>query len=129
MDLTRNGLIALAENRLAWLDTRQRILARNVANADTPSFRPSDAVPFQEVLQRRRPVAAMMTTDAQHIVPLGSSALIVQDRNVVERSRNGNAVSLDDEAVRIAETDEAHALAMGLHRKYLGMFRSTLGRN
>ena len=57
MDLTRNGPIALAENRLAWLDTRQRILARNVANADTPGFRPSDAVPFQEVLQHRRPAA------------------------------------------------------------------------
>jgi flagellar basal-body rod protein FlgB len=125
MDLTRNGPIALAENRLAWLDTRQRILARNVANADTPGFRPSDAVPFQEVLQRRRPA----TADAHHIAPQGSAALAVQDRNVVERSRNGNAVSLDDEAVRLAETDQAHALAMGLHRKYLGLFRTALGRN
>jgi flagellar basal-body rod protein FlgB len=129
MDLTRNGPIALAENRLAWLDTRQRILARNVANADTPGFRPSDAVPFQEVLQRRRPATAMATTDAHHIAPQGSAALAVQDRNVVERSRNGNAVSLDDEAVRLAETDQAHALAMGLHRKYLGLFRMALGRN
>lgn len=129
MDLTRNGPIALAESRLAWLDTRQRILARNVANADTPGFRPSDAAPFKEVLQRRRPAATMVMTDARHIVPRGGAALAVQDQNVVERSRNGNAVSLDDEAVRLAETDQAHALAMGLHRKYLGLFRSALGRN
>jgi flagellar basal-body rod protein FlgB len=129
MDLTRNGPIALAENRLAWLDTRQRILARNVANADTPGFRPSDAVPFQEILGRRRPGAAMVTTDARHMASPSGSALAVQDRNVVERSRNGNAVSLDDEAIRIAETDQAHALAMGLHRKYLGLFRTALGRN
>lgn len=129
MDLTRNGPIALAENRLAWLDARQRILARNVANADTPGFRPSDAVPFQEVMQRRRPASALTTTDERHIVPPGSAALAVQDRQVVERSRNGNAVSLDDEALRIAETDQAHALAMGLHRKYLGLFRTALGRN
>ncbi|WP_421992807.1 flagellar basal body rod protein FlgB [Roseococcus sp.] len=129
MDLTRNGPIALAENRLAWLDTRQRILARNVANADTPGFRPSDAVPFQEVLQRRGTAAPMATTNARHIALQASAALAVQDRAVAERSRNGNAVSLDDEAVRIAETDQAHALAMGLHRKYLGLFRSALGRN
>lgn len=129
MDLTRSGPIALAENRLAWLDTRQRILARNVANADTPGFRPSDAVPFLEVLQRRQPAAALAATDARHIAPQGSAALAVQDRSLVERSRNGNAVSLDDEAVRIAETDQAHALAMGLHRKYLGLFRTALGRN
>jgi len=129
MDLTRNGPIALAENRLAWLDTRQRILARNVANADTPGFRPSDAVPFREVLGRRRPGAAMVTTDPHHMRAADASALAVQDRSVVERSRNGNAVSLDDEALRIAETDQAHALAMGLHRKYLGLFRTALGRN
>lgn len=129
MDLTRSGPIALAEDRLAWLDTRQRILARNVANADTPGFRPGDAIPFQEVLQRRRPAATLATTEAGHLVPQGGSALAVQDRHVVERSRNGNAVSLDDEAVRLAETDQAHALAMGLHRKYLGLFRTALGRN
>lgn len=129
MDLTRNGPIALAESRLAWLDTRQRVLARNVANADTPGFRPSDAVPFQQILQRRGSAPVMVTTDAQHLVPQGSAALAVKDRSVVERSRNGNAVSLDDEAVRLAETDQAHALAMGLHRKYLGLFRTALGRN
>ncbi|TCH97163.1 flagellar biosynthesis protein FlgB [Roseococcus sp. SYP-B2431] len=129
MDLTRHGPIALAESRLAWLDTRQRILARNVANADTPGFRPSDAVPFGEILQRRRHGAAMTTTDANHVAPRGSGALTVQDRDIVERSRNGNAVSLDAEALRIAETDQAHALAMGLHRKYLGLFRTALGRN
>ena len=129
MDLTRNGPLALAENRLAWLDTRQRILARNVANADTPGFRPGDAIPFGEVLQRRGPPSTMATTDARHLLAPGGGALAQQDRRVVERSRNGNAVSLDDEAIRIAETDQAHALAMGLHRKYLGLFRTALGRS
>lgn len=129
MDLTRNGPIALAESRLAWLDTRQRILSRNVANADTPGFRPSDARHFREVLQRRQPASALVTTNSRHIAPPGGAALAVQDRQVVERSRNGNAVSLDDEAIRIAETDQAHALAMGLHRKYVGLFRTALGRN
>jgi flagellar basal-body rod protein FlgB len=45
-----------------------------------------------------------------------------------ERTPNGNTVSLDEQAVRMAETDNAHALAMGLHRKYLAMFRTALGR-
>nr|WP_314072716.1 flagellar basal body protein [uncultured Roseococcus sp.] len=127
MDLTFSGPVDLAENRLAWLDTRQRILARNVANADTPGFRPSDAVPFRDVLQRRLPVA-MAATDTRHLSPRQHVALALQDRSVVERSRNGNAVSLDDEAIRIAETDQAQALAIGLHRKYLGLFRTALGR-
>jgi len=128
MDLIGNSPVSLAERRLAWLDTRQKVLSRNVANADTPGFRPSDAVPFQSLLARSRASAAMVTTDAQHMTASRASILAVQDRRVAERTANGNAVSLDQQAIRIAETDQAHALAMGLHRKYLGLFRMTLGR-
>lgn len=128
MDLTLAGPVDLAQSRLAWLDARQRILARNVANADTPGFRPSDAVPFRDVLRGRSPGPMMAATDPRHLAPRQHLSLAVQERNVVERSRNGNAVSLDDEAIRIAETDQAQALAIGLHRKYLGLFRTALGR-
>lgn len=127
MDPTRNTPIALAERRLAWLDTRQRLLSQNVANADTPGFRPSDAVPFREVLARSRPAAGMATTDVRHLVPQRPTGGVLE-RRTAERTPNGNAVSLDEQAIRIAETDQAHALAMGLHRKYLGMFRTALGR-
>lgn len=126
MDLLRIGPVALAERRLAWLDTRQRLLAHNVANADTPGYRPMDAVPFAELMARgtRTPVVAV--TDARHIAPARPAQSAVA--RVAERTPNGNAVSLDEQAVRIAETDQAHALAMGLHRKYLGLFRTALGR-
>ena len=128
MDLTRSSPMSLAESRLAWLDTRQRLLSQNVANADTPGFRSSDAVPFRQVLDRRRASAAMVTTDASHLTPPRANSLAVLDRRVSERTPNGNAVSLDEQAIRIAETDQAHALAMGLHRKYVGLFRTALGR-
>jgi flagellar basal-body rod protein FlgB len=104
------------------------VLSQNVANADTPGFRPSDAVPFRQLLDRNRPSAGMVMTDSRHIRPTNLAGLAVQDRRVTERTPNGNSVSLDQEAIRIAETDQAHALAMSLHRKYLGMFRTTLGR-
>ena len=38
MDPTDIGLFRLAEQRLAWADQRQQLLARNVANANTPGF-------------------------------------------------------------------------------------------
>jgi flagellar basal-body rod protein FlgB len=128
MDVIGNSPVSLAERRLAWLDARQRLLSQNVANADTPGFRPSDAVPFQSLLSRHRAAAQLVATDARHLRPGGAAALAVQDRRVSERTPNGNAVSLDEQAIRIAETDQAHALAMGLHRKYIGLFRMTLGR-
>ncbi|MCU0887899.1 MAG: flagellar biosynthesis protein FlgB [Rubritepida sp.] len=127
MDLLRIGPVALAERRLAWLDARQRLLAHNVANADTPGFRPMDAVPFAQLVSQRILSPAVAVTDARHIAPARPAGAMVA--RVGERVPNGNAVSLDEQAVRIAETDQAHALAMGLHRKYLGLFRTALGRN
>jgi flagellar basal-body rod protein FlgB len=127
MDVLGTGPVALAERRLAWLDSRQRLLAQNVANADTPGYRPRDAVPFAELLARRGSLPGVVTTDARHIMPARARAGEMAAR-VTERTPNGNAVSIEEQALRIAETDQAHALAMGLHRKYLGLFRTALGR-
>jgi hypothetical protein len=38
MDSSRADPIALAETRLRWLDRRQQVLSRNIANANTPNF-------------------------------------------------------------------------------------------
>ena len=127
MDLTLTGPVALAERRLAWLDARQRVLSANIANADTPQYRPRDATPFAAVLARSGG-AALAVTDPRHIAPAGGDARPRADRLPSERSPNGNAVSLDEQAMKVAETDQAHALAVGLHRKYLGLFRAALGR-
>lgn len=125
MDPTRTGPIALAEARMRWLDARQRVLSHNVANADTPGFRPSDLRPFGQAVS-----AALARTDARHLGPAnGADPRARTERRLPDRSMDGNGVSLDREAIRIADTETAHALAVGLHRRFLGMFRTALGRN
>ena len=125
MDPTRTGPIALAETRLQWLDARQRVLAQNVANADTPGYRPADLQPFAQSLAGAQGV--MARTDPRHLAPTRDGR--VQRERRVERSMDGNGVALDREALRIADTETAHALAVGLHRRYLGLFRTALGHN
>ncbi|MCS6891846.1 MAG: flagellar basal body protein [Rhodovarius sp.] len=128
MDLALTGPVALAERRLAWLDARQRVLAANIANADTPGFRPSDLPPFAELLARRG-APRLAATDPRHIVPASAGLTARPDRLALERTPDGNAVALDQQALRVAETDQQHALAMGLHRKYLALFRIALGQH
>ncbi len=128
MDMGSSGPIALAERRLAWLDTRTRVLAGNIANADTPGFRPSDVAPFAQMISRNA-AGRIAVTDARHIGPQQGAAHARPDRAALERTPNGNAVALDEQALRLAETDQQHALAMGIHRKYLALFRTALGRN
>ncbi len=128
MDPTRSGPLALAERRLAWLEERQRVLAQNIANADTPNYRPRDLTNFRQVLAGATGMA-MARTDAKHLQPANASAPhAVVDRSATERSANGNAVSLDQQALLVADTDSAHSLAMGLHRRYLNLYRTALGR-
>ena len=128
MDLTLTGPIGLAERRLPWLDARQRVLSQNIAHADTPNYRPRDAAPFAATLAQAG-APGLATTDARHLMPAGGAARARPDRAVGEQAPNGNAVSLDQQAMKVAETDQAHALAVGLHRKYLNLFRTALGRN
>ena len=129
MDPTRTTPVALAERRLAWLEARQRVLAQNISNADTPGYQPRDLRPFAQVMAGAAG-AAMARTDAGHLAPTrGGDPHARPDRLITERAPNGNGVTLDREALRVADTDTAHALATGLHRRYLGLFRTALGRS
>lgn len=128
MDPTRSSVLALAEQRIHWLDRRQAVLARNMAHADTPGYRPRDLMPFAQSLGRTVP--GLARTDARHILPARlADAAARPDRRLVERTPDGNAVSVDEQALRVADTEQAHALAVSLHRRYLGLFRTALGRD
>jgi flagellar basal-body rod protein FlgB len=128
MDAGRIDPIALADQRLRWLDRRQAVLAENVANADTPGFQPRDVAPFASALAGAE--ANLVRTNAQHLAALGSGAdgRALRDRSALERTPNGNGVSLDQQALKIADNDQAHALAVALHHRWIGMLRTALGR-
>ena len=128
MDPSQTAPIGLAERRLAWLDSRQRVLAQNIAHADTPGYRPRDLPDFARLLANRAGVG-LARTDPRHLAPAGGNARARIDRTAGDVAPNGNAVSLDREALKVADTDSAHALAINLHRSWLGMFRTALGRS
>ncbi|MBP0492485.1 flagellar basal body rod protein FlgB [Pararoseomonas indoligenes] len=119
----------LAETRLRWLDRRQEVLSRNIANADTPGYRARDLAPFAAHLARATAPRAMSRTDPRHLTPAGSGDPAARTAPAEEVSPNGNAISLDEQALKVADTDSAHALAMGLYKSWTGMFRTALGRN
>lgn len=126
MDPSRADPIALAEARLRWLERRQQVLARNIANADTPGFTPSDITPFAQHLARAG--VGLAVTSPRHIRADPSVAASRPDRRFAEAAPNGNAVSLEEQAIRVAETDTAHALATALRRRFMDMVRTALGR-
>jgi flagellar basal-body rod protein FlgB len=125
MDLSDTPLFALADRRLAWVDARQTLLAQNVANADTPHWQSRDVTPFAAALQQA--TVALVRTDPAHLAPPGGGAPGAQ-ATIVERAPDGNAISLDKELVKIADTDGVHELVTNLTKKYLGLVRTSIGR-
>lgn len=119
-------LLDLAERRLGWIDRRQTILAQNIANADTPGYTPKDMQPFATLLAHAAP--RMAVTDPRHLSGTPASWGLNTSLRPRERAPDGNAVSVETELTKIADTDNAHALVANLYHSYLGLFRTAIGK-
>ena len=143
MDPTRTGPIALAEARLRWLDGRQRVLAQNVANANTPGYAARDLkeLDFGAMVEASGPRLAPVATNAGHIgspiagagAGVGTSLGQARGGEVVksagfETSPTGNSVTLEDEMVKVAETQMDYEAVTTLYTKGLGLVRMAVGR-
>src|ERR1700760_640414 len=96
------GLAAL-RTRMQWHQERQRVLAENVANSDTPNFKPRDLVEpaFDASGSAVGGPLAMMRTSAGHIAPSGAPDSFDQDKKGGFETRPaGNAVNLEDEMLK-----------------------------
>ncbi len=129
MDPTQIGLLDLAERRLAWADQRQAVLAQNIANANTPGYQPHDLQSFAAALDGAGAVVAPVRTQPNHLT---GTTTATAPNEVVDRthpqSPDGNAVVLDEQLVKVAETDTTHALVTTIYRTYIGMISTALGR-
>jgi flagellar basal-body rod protein FlgB len=126
MDFSQIPLFALADQRLAWIDRRQELLASNIANADTPGWRARDLVPFIKTLQRASLVLAR--TDPAHLGGADGSGSLAAQQEKTERAPDGNGVAIDQELKKVADTDTAHELVNLIDMKYLGLFRTVIGK-
>ena len=84
MDATHIDLFDLAEQRLAWADQRQAVLAQNVANANTPGYKPHDLRPFADMLAGTR-WCDPVRTQPNHLA--GTLAPARQAKSSIARTR------------------------------------------
>ena len=128
MDAKHIGLFDLAQRRLAWASQRQAVLAQNIANANTPGYKPHDVQAFSKTLASTQSVEAVRTQPSHLSGTLAAAA----PNEVVDRSHmhaaDGNAVSLDEQLVKLADTETTHSFVTSIYRTYIGMFNTALGR-
>lgn len=133
MDLQSIPLFRAVRTQLAWLTERQQVIATNVANADTPGYTPNDLEKpdFGSMLAAYESGASGASQiHSGHASHFGGGGGLVQDGRFDtdaaagwEVSPNGNAVTVEEEMLRMAETQIAYQTATNLYRKGLNMLR------
>jgi flagellar basal-body rod protein FlgB len=125
MDSSTVPLFALAERRMAWVDRRQEVLAQNIANANTPGWQPKDLAPFAAQLANAG--VAPVQTNPMHLPGKGSAAS--RARIVAgEHAPDGNAVKVDEQLTKVADTESISGLVSNLYTKYMSLFKTAIGK-
>jgi flagellar basal-body rod protein FlgB len=135
MDLNGIPLFSLLQNKLGYLNERQRLIAQNVANSSTPGFTPKDLKAFTEQPGLKsgpsaKPVAMIgaVTTDPAHLT---SKAMGTDDPKAVtyvsmaspdsETTLDGNQVVLEEQMMKMSEARNDYDAAVGFYQKAVAM--------
>ncbi|MBL8835735.1 MAG: flagellar basal body rod protein FlgB [Alphaproteobacteria bacterium] len=131
MDLNRTPLFQMITQRMGWLTERQRVIAQNVANADTPGYQARDLRPqdFSRALAQTRTRIVPTTTDGNHLSRSTSTSTSRPERiRAGETTLSGNSVQLEQEMMKAADSAVDYQLASNLYRRHLNLLRTVVGR-
>jgi flagellar basal-body rod protein FlgB len=132
MNIADIPLFAMLRGRLGYLSERQQVIAQNVANSDTPGFAPRDLKAFSFDASMRNQVAAagvslQAVTQPGHMTPPNAGKRISTYKTVKtdhsETTLDGNAVTLEEEMMKMTDARMSYDAAIGFYQKSLGMLR------
>jgi flagellar basal-body rod protein FlgB len=129
-----NDIPALAalRTKMQWHQERQRVLAENVANSDTPNFKPRDLVDPKIDLSGASASGGtlpMVRTSASHISPSEAADSFDQNTKVGFETRPaGNSVNLEDEMLKVSSNQMDYAAVTSLYSSRLHLLKVAIGK-
>jgi len=136
MDLTNLPFFKMAQTSMDWSAERQRVLAQNVANIDSPNYRPSDVAEpdFKRmVAQTERPGAVQVAmTDPGHqpgTLPEPNRFTARTERRTFETTLDDNGVVLEEQMQKMGETKSRYLMVTNLFERNLRMLKAAIGRD
>ncbi len=128
MGISDIPILSMLRHRMEWHQERQRVLSENVANSDTPGFRPRD---LREP-DPRHPAPArgvtLVRSNPMHFAA-GETSSFELDRNAIGDVRPaGNAVNLEEEMIKVAQNQMDFQAASALYSRSLGLLKTAMGK-
>jgi flagellar basal-body rod protein FlgB len=131
MAISEIPLFSMLRTRMHWHQERQRVLAENVSNADTPNYRPRDLAPPQfDRLPANQSPLALKQTEGLHLAGLAGTSTRFQGAapGRYEVRPTGNAVNLEDEMIKVAANQMDYQAATTLYARSLGLLKAAIGK-
>lgn len=120
--------------KLDYLSQRHKVIAENIANADTPKYRPQDLRPVdfgamvRGIAGDSAEIAPAITSKA-HIGAQATPPSIREgsQKTVYEVAPAGNAVIIEEQLLSAGRNVMDYNLMLNLYQKQIGMMKTALG--
>lgn len=107
---------------------RQSVIAQNIANADTPSYKARDIADFTRIL--RQSGDGMVATRQGHIRGDAPDTRARESRDSEAPSDpNRNTVSLEIEMMKSVDVKRQHDRALAIYRSAMNVLRASVSRS
>lgn len=132
--LRKEGMMEIFDDTLRLLErgitlgwARHGLLASNIANVETPGFRPRD-LDFRGELERALMggEVQLVRTDPRHLGPAEGQGVRTFERGGVPNP-DGNAVVLEEEAVELAQNHLHYMALLRILQRRLELLKYTIG--
>lgn len=135
MDVSDIPVVQNLVDRMRWLHKRQRVLAENIANANTPGYRSKDlpADSFASAMKSAKGGALNVSTTRRGHIGGGQGAKAAMNARPVEdpvefATPSGNAVNVPEQMMKMTDTQMDFGMATTLYRKNVNLIKTALGR-
>lgn len=130
-------IFSALKRQMKWLTANQKVIAQNVANADTPGYKAKEMarLDFGNLVSRldaqnddaksRVARASLKGTQTGHL-GAGASMPTPRDSDAYEENPDGNAVSLEEEMIKSSGNQMEYSLVVSLYEKQVQLLKSAL---
>ncbi len=131
MDLNQSTMFQMMKQRMEHSVERQKVLSQNLANANTPKYLPKDVrnLDFKNELRRASGLTPV-ATNPSHLQGMRAAQEFKTEtqRNPETLQISGNAVSIEDELVKVNDTQGMYSLMTNLYKKNTDMLKMVIRR-
>ena len=127
-------MFSMLRSKMHWHQTRQRVLAENVANADTAGYRARDLADFKFEKTLKATQAGGLETRMTNKGHLKGHSILHKDNlgskrvDSFEITPEGNGVVLEEQMMKITANQMDYQTITQLYSKGLGMIRTAVRR-